>query len=292
MMVVLAAATSVLASPAPIPPSVISDPVADPQHPPRSAQVLIPSHGVSMNGLFYLAGGPGPHPTVVLLHGLPGNEQNLDLAQAIRRAGWNVLTLHYRGSWGSPGTFSLHHVVEDTDAAVAYVRRPDIAERFGIDTGRIVLGGHSMGGFAVLAHARADAQLMGVLLIDAWNVGLTGDAFAKVTGTARAALVEKDFDDLGHSLHGATAQSIAAEVVENRAQWNFRAWAKDLTRCPLLVLGASQAGGEENRQLAEAVAASGGKVTAVTMATDHSFQDHRIALAAEVIDWLHKLAGP
>jgi pimeloyl-ACP methyl ester carboxylesterase len=56
-----------------------------------------------MNALFYLAGGPGPHPTIVLLHGFPGNEQNLDLAQSIRRAGWNVLTLHYRGAWGSPG---------------------------------------------------------------------------------------------------------------------------------------------------------------------------------------------
>lgn len=46
----------------------------------------------------YMAAGAGPHPTVLLLHGLPGNEQNVDLAQSIRRAGWNVLTLHYRGS--------------------------------------------------------------------------------------------------------------------------------------------------------------------------------------------------
>jgi predicted alpha/beta-fold hydrolase len=37
---------------------------------------------------------------VILFHGLPGNVQNLDLAQAIRRANWNVLTLHYRGSLG------------------------------------------------------------------------------------------------------------------------------------------------------------------------------------------------
>ena len=47
--------------------------------------------------------GAGRRPTVVLLHGLPGNEKNLDLAQAIRRAGWNVVTFNYRGSWGSPG---------------------------------------------------------------------------------------------------------------------------------------------------------------------------------------------
>ena len=242
-----------------------------------------------MNGLFYLAGGAGRHPTVVLLHGLPGNEQNLDLAQAIRRAGWNVLTLHYRGAWGSPGIFSIRNVLEDADAAVAFVRRPEIAEKFGIDTQRLVLGGHSMGGFASAAHARTDRQLLGVFLIDAWDVAKTGDEFARVSGPARAALINKEFDDFGNSLHGATATSTAAEVIAHRTEWNYMSWAKDLTRCPLLVIGASKAGGEENRALAEAVTHEGGKVSAVTLPTDHSFQDHRIALAAAVVDWLQKL---
>jgi pimeloyl-ACP methyl ester carboxylesterase len=275
--------------PEPIPPSVITDPTSDPLHPPHSAQVLVPSHGMGMNGLFYLAGGTGRHPTVVLLHGFPGNEQNLDLAQAIRRAGWNVLTLHYRGTWGSPGIFSIHNVLEDADAAIAFVRRPEIAEKYGIDTQRLVLGGHSMGGFASAAHARTDRQLLGVFLIDAWNVGNSGEEFARVSGAARAALINKEFDDLGNSLHGATATSTAAEVIAHRTEWNFRSWAKDLTHCPLLVIGASKAEGEENRALAEAVTRDGGKVSAVTLPTDHSFQDHRIALAAKVVDWLQKL---
>jgi pimeloyl-ACP methyl ester carboxylesterase len=272
-----------------IPPAVINDPAPDFAHPPHSAQVLVPSHGKAMNGLFYLAGGAGPHPTFVLLHGFPGNEQNLDLAQAIRRAGWNVLTLHYRGSWGSPGIFSIAHVLEDADAAVAFVRRPDTAAEFGIDTHRIVLGGHSMGGFASAAHARTDPQLLGVVLIDAWNVGATADAFSKVSGAARAALVAKEFDDLGNSLQGATATSTAEEVLAHRAEWNFMSWAGDLTRRPLLVIGASKSGGEENRQLAEAVTRAGGKVTAVTLPSDHAFQDHRIALAAEIVTWLQTL---
>jgi uncharacterized protein len=272
-----------------IPPSVISDPAPDSVNPPRSAQVLVPSHGVGMNGLFYLAGGLGRHPTVVLLHGFPGNEQNLDLAQAIRRAGWNVLTVHYRGAWGSPGIFSIHNVLEDADAAVSFVRQPDIAEKFGIDTRRLVLGGHSMGGFASASHARTDRQLLGVFLIDAWNVGNTGEEFVKVSGPARAALINKQFDDIGNSLNGATARSTAEEVIAHRTEWNFMSWAKDLTRSPLLVIGAAKAHGEENRALAEAVTRDGGKVSALTLPSDHSFQDHRIALAAEVVDWLQKL---
>jgi len=234
-------------------------------------------------------GGAGPHPTFVLLHGFPGNEQNLDLAQAIRRAGWNVLTLHYRGAWGSPGIFSIAHVLEDADAAVAFVRRADIAGKFGIDTRRIVLGGHSMGGFASAAHARTDERLLGVVLIDAWNVGATADEFGKVSGSARAALIAREFDDIGNSLHGATASSTAEEILAHRTDWNFMPWANELTRRPLLVIGASKAFGEENHQLAEAVTRAGGQVTAVILTSDHSFQDHRIALAAEVVNWLQKL---
>lgn len=284
-------ATYAAEQPQPIPSAVISDPAPDPAHPPHSAQVLVPSDGEGMNALFYLAGGAGPHPTMVLLHGLPGNEQNLDLAQAVRRAGWNVLTLHYRGSWGSPGVFSIGHVLADADAAVAFVRRPDIAEKYAIDTRRIVLCGHSMGGFATAAHARSDAALLGAILIDAWNVGASGDELSKVSGAERAALVAKDFDDFGNSLHGATPTSIADEVVAHRAQWNFQSWATGLSKHPLLVIDASGANGEggSGGRLGEAVSRAGGRVTAVTMPTDHSFQDHRIALEAEIVTWLQNL---
>jgi pimeloyl-ACP methyl ester carboxylesterase len=273
----------------PIPSAVISDPVPDPAHPPSSAQVLVPSHGTGMNGLLYLAGGKAPHPTVVLLHGFPGNEQNLDLAQSIRRAGWNVLTFHYRGSWGSPGIFTLAHVLEDADAAVAFVRRPDIAEKYGIDTQRIVVGGHSMGGFAAAGHARSDANLLGVLLLDAWNVGASGEELASASAARRAALAARDFDDLGNSLRGATAISVAAEIVEHRKEWNFLTWAGALTHSPLLIIGASRAEGEANRQLAEAIQHAGGEVASITLQSDHGFQDQRIALAAYIVDWLQRI---
>jgi len=272
-----------------IPSVVISDPAPDLQHPPRSAQVLVPSHGMGMNALFYLAGGAGPHPTMVLLHGFPGNEQNLDLAQAVRRAGWNVLTLHYRGSWGSPGNFSITHVIEDVDAAVAFVRQTEVAAKYGIDTKRIVLAGHSMGGFASAAHARADNRLLGVILIDAWNVGIDGQEFANAKGPERAALIAKNFNDLGNSLHGATAESLAKEIMAHRTEWNYQQWTAQLAHSPILVIGASKALGEENHKLAEAVSHAGGKVTDITLPSDHAFQDHRIALAAEVVNWLQAL---
>src|ERR1700737_1036299 len=39
----------------------------------------IHSHGARVNAVFYLASGAGPPPVVLLLHGFPGNEQNMDL---------------------------------------------------------------------------------------------------------------------------------------------------------------------------------------------------------------------
>src|SRR5271167_766046 len=85
--------------------AIFTDPPADKAHPAAMTVLHIPSHGVLINGLVYSPAGAGPHPTLVICHGLPGNEKNLDLAQAVRRAGWNAVTFNYRGSWGSPGPF-------------------------------------------------------------------------------------------------------------------------------------------------------------------------------------------
>src|SRR5690348_7297859 len=71
--------------------AVVADPPVDTKFPPGIAGITVPSHGVDMDATYYLASGVGPHVTVLLLQGLPGYESNVDLAQSIRRAGWNVL---------------------------------------------------------------------------------------------------------------------------------------------------------------------------------------------------------
>src|SRR5579864_3730111 len=131
----------------------------------------IPSHGALLNAFAYVAAGPGPHPAVILLHGFPGNERNLDLAQDIRSAGWDVLYFNYRGSWGSPGDFSFSHGIEDTAAAIAYLRQTDAARRLRLDPSRIVLIGHSMGGFMAVQAASADAAIIATGLISAADLG-------------------------------------------------------------------------------------------------------------------------
>lgn len=84
-----------------IPNAVIQDPSSDPAHLPRMILAPMPTHGIHIPALFYTAADTGKHPTLILLTGMPGAETNSDLIYAVRRAGWNVLVFHYRGSWGS-----------------------------------------------------------------------------------------------------------------------------------------------------------------------------------------------
>ena len=59
--------------------------------------VTFDSDGHRLIGTLYLARGGTPKPTVLLLHGCPGLQQNADLAVALRDRGWNSLVFHYRG---------------------------------------------------------------------------------------------------------------------------------------------------------------------------------------------------
>ena len=95
----LLACTSLLSCSAPAqqPNAITNDPEPNSSAPTQNLETVMDSHGSRIMGVFLLASGTQPHPTVILLHGFPGYEQNIDLAQSLRRDGWNVLAMHYRG---------------------------------------------------------------------------------------------------------------------------------------------------------------------------------------------------
>ena len=144
-----------------VPQAISADPQRDSANPARMEVLHIPSGGVNINGVAYIASGAGRHPTLILFHGLPGNEKNLDLAQAVRRAGWNAITVNYRGSWGSPGEFRFGGNLEDAEAVLAFARDSTNAGLLGIDPRRIVLAGHSMGGWVTALTASHHPELLG-----------------------------------------------------------------------------------------------------------------------------------
>ncbi len=293
IMIALAATllTGDVAAHAGAPPvAVISDPPQDKAHPANEIAFALPTHGVKINALLFTAAGSGPHPTVALFNGVPGNERNLDLARAIQRAGWNVLTLNYRGSWGSPGRYSFTHCREDGEAALARLRDPSSVQRFGIDANRIVLVGHSMGGFVAGWLAGHDSRVAGAVLISA------GRSFGNLpSGISRAEVVKRMeanlADDEGMHTVDTTAEALADELIRNNATWNLAQFAPTLAKHPLLVATSDDGGAPDNERVAAAVkAVSGANVTLVHFATDHSYNDQRVALASTVVRWLEQLS--
>ncbi len=268
-----------------MPAAIFTDPPADAAHPPRMEVLHIPSGGVKINGVAYLAAGAGPHPTLVLLHGLPGNEKNLDLAQAVRRAGWNVVTFNYRGSWGSPGTFSFEGNLADARAVLAFVRDPANATPLRIDPKKLVIGGHSMGGWVTALTAAQDTGLAGAIMISAADMGGRG-----ATSAARPAIVKSMSEDM-ETLSSTTPEKMADEIIAFSPRLSFNAEVvKGLSTKPLLVLTSDDGLAANAEKLVKAIKADGGRqVSLHHEATDHSWSGKRLALEALVITWLQGL---
>jgi len=270
--------------PANLAPAIYTDPPRDTAHPAGMVVLHIPSGGVAINGVAYTAAGTGPHPTLILFHGWPGNEKNLDLAQAVRRAGWTVVTLNYRGSWGSPGRFSFAGNLEDARSALAYLRTPANAAALRADPARIVIGGHSMGGWVTAMTAARDEGLAGAILISAANMGAVGRM-------PREALLGVASENM-ETLAGITAESMADELAAHADAFDWAAGAAGLRRAPLLVLSSDDGLAPQTDALVASLRSSGAaRVSAVHVATDHGWSDRRIRLQNEVIAWLARLGA-
>jgi uncharacterized protein len=280
LLLILGPASAGLA--ADVPPAIFTDPPRDHAHPAAMTVLHIPSHGVLINGLVYSAAGAGPHPTLVICHGLPGNEKNLDLAQAVRRAGWNAVTFNYRGSWGSPGSFRFAQNLQDADAVLAYLRDAPNAANLRIDPKRIVIAGHSMGGWVVAHTAAHDHALIGAILISMADMGLIG---ARPRAQAVAAMA----DDM-ESLADVTAESMVDELAAHPKEFVVAGTAAGLAQIPVLAITANDHLASQTDALVAAIKANGGtQVTATHLDTDHSYSDRRIALESVVITWLSGL---
>ncbi|MFK8028816.1 MAG: alpha/beta hydrolase family protein [Gammaproteobacteria bacterium] len=263
------------------------DPVqVDQTHPPALVELNFKSYGQRLNGILYQANGAGPHPTVVLLHGYPGNEKNLDLAQTLRRTGYNVLFFHYRGAWGSEGNFSFMNVVADVGSALAFLRAN--AKQYRVDAEQLLLVGHSMGGFAALQGAAQDKAVSCVVAIAPANVGLIADL---VKSDANAAKSFSAGADALSMLHGWSGEKVLTELennrdamslVDNASRLNGKsvlliAGDKDTTLSPEVFHNPLVAAYEQQPNI---------DLTHTVISGDHSFSWSRIQLTTTVMDWI------
>lgn len=117
----------------------------------------------------HLPSGPGPHPVVMLLHGgcwlsAYGVDHVAGIAESLRANGIAVYAPEYRrvGEEGAgvPGTFD--------DVRVAYDSLRALAPRYGLDTARVLLVGHSAGGqLALWLASEPGVRVRGVIALAA-----------------------------------------------------------------------------------------------------------------------------
>jgi uncharacterized protein len=268
-------------------PATMDPPAGDSANPARMAEIAFESGGDRLNGLLYVAAGAGPHPAVLLLHGNPGYERNLDLAQAVRRAGYTVLFFDYRGNWGSGGTFSRTHALEDVRAALAWVRSGATARQFRIDSSRVALVGHSMGGWLALMTAAADSRVICVGALDSRNIGAYGRVLRRDRAVDSARVAADDSLTAPGAPYRAESRGagLVAEMKANAEAWDVTAHAQALRDRPILLVSAAFKADQDS--LVTALDRVGARrVTARAWRTDHSFSDRRVALARTVVAWL------
>jgi pimeloyl-ACP methyl ester carboxylesterase len=229
-------------------------------------------------GIIYKANGLQKHPTLILLHGYPGNERNLDLAQVVRGRGWNVIYFNYRGAWGSEGKFSFTNCVEDVVNVVSFCKK--YQDSLKIDATNIVLFGHSMGGWICL---KALQRLPGVkkgFALSAWNIG----------GDFKDANSEEEMLKIANEggkyfVLNTSLKDLFTPVIENKMYYNLANDGKALADKQIIMLD------EHHGNAIVAYAIKGANHSYFdyeVWQTDHPFTNKRVSLMNKLLEFLDR----
>lgn len=258
-------------------------------NPMESHALIVESHGSNLLGALYTAHGEGPHPTILLLHGFPGHEKNLDLMQILRRAGFNVAVFHYRGSWGSEGNFSFGHVLEDCKTMVRYLIQQSSNPDYRIDLKNLIIAGHSMGGFAALLTSLEFPEIRYVISIAGWNLGVAGKQLQQ--GGDDAATLKEMFRECTLSLKGTSPEALISEAIENSDIWDpVNRGLEFMPKSVLLITGTKDSICRRlihHDRLAQAIRGHhGSSLTEMVLEDTHSFPHTRNSMAEGILWWL------
>lgn len=261
----------------------------DPEYPATLESLLIESNGFLINGYIEMTQGIGPHATIIILHGIPGTEKNGDLAKLFRRAGFNVVIFHYRGSWGSRGTYSFKHCVEDAENVISFLQKN--ASQFRINTAKIILIGHSLGGFVALYTAYRVSSINHVACISGFQLHLMKKAFQKSPENKK--IIIDLFNSSTNPLGGISSEKLLNEALETD-QWDFTKFHEILSSKDVFFLSALK---DDNCpvELYDSVIIKNleqlhaKNLTLVQFEeAGHSYSDHRIKMAKSLLNWLLK----
>jgi uncharacterized protein len=255
---------------------VLRDIEWDKSSPAGTTELRISSNGSLLQGFIYKANGGQKHPTLLLLHGYPGNEKNLDLAQVVRAHGWNVIYFDYRGSWGSQGEFSFENCVEDVVNVVAFCKK--YTDSLQIDTSKIALFGHSMGGWVCLKALQKLHDVQKGFILSAWDIPYS-------TRNSQVLLTNEKRGDNYFVLNKKSGKALFKPVVDNPEYYNLANDSLALSTKQIIMLDEHQ----RNEHIANAIKNNTKNYFKYEVwQTDHQFTNKRVALIKKVVAFLGK----
>ncbi|MDP4118112.1 MAG: alpha/beta fold hydrolase [Bacillota bacterium] len=251
--------------------------------------IKIPGTRGKLLATLYNSGGAGLHPTVLLLHGIPGNEQNGDIAQALRRNGFHVLTFHYSGCFGSDGNYALTHNLDDANTVLDYILND---KSFGFDKEHIFAVGHSMGGFVCSQITAKRKEIKGAVLMMPCDIGRIWQIGRENSFELKR--IENLLEESADWLQGASKEGFLAELKEHSEEFRLESLANRLAQKPILCVEASRdihtPPCYHCVPLENAIRAEGGtKLKSLSLETDHFASDYRLKAAKVVVDFLRDL---
>ena len=255
-------------------------------HRPDMHGILIPGKRGRLLSVLYTAAGEGVHPTVLLLHGIPGCERNFDLAQSLRRAGFHVMTFHYSGSWGSDGSYSLANDLEDTNTVLDFVLQD---RKYGFDKQHIYAVGHSLGGFVCGQLSAHRHEIKGAVLLMPCDIGRL--PLIAQEDPASWQTIQEVLEDSAQWLSGTSGEALLQEALDRSADFRLESAAEALAQKPVLCIGGTldiyTPPVLHCEPLIRAVQAAGGALLqTVSYPTDHFFADYRLTVAETVTTFL------
>ena len=242
---------------------------------PRSSR--LDRGNATLLGAFYRASATDPKPVLVYASGFPGPHLDpSDLGYALRASGWNVITLRYRGTWGSTGTPSLVTWTEDMKAWVDYA----IGDP-GVDRSRIAVGGTSIGALLMASEAGTDDRVTDVLLVSPRvRRSMSAAMLADPRSPAAKGLLRLGTLSLAH-VDDPVRQRLTAELIGAPSLLEVAG----RLRGRRVFVASGDKDPIPTQDVVDLVESTGAQWFRYPDA-DHGFTRHREVLVSQVVDWL------
>jgi len=246
----------------------------DSDSPAFNEEMLINIKGDTIAGYAFIANKENLKETIIMVHGLPGNDNQFDIAQSIRRTERNVIHFNYRGSWGSDGDFSYSNCLEDVNEVIKYLSNAENSKRLRIDTTAFVLLGRSYGGGIALIEGSNNEKVKKIIAISSMNAGSDTHPIHDLSKLSRwKKYLSKQV------MLNVTPTVFLQEIFDHKEAYDILTYKDLLKKKKVLIIEDTQ----NNQNWIKLLE----NIDFKMIESDHSFISNRIELTNTLIEWLN-----